>query len=166
MDTLRLSGFEEIIVDKQDCDFKIPVMHIELCILIRYFMNNSGVGYCSLLINNAAGKGIKGMIEAAAAKAYIGRKIFVFLSELDNGKKLLTLPALFEKDPSFDGKADLNNFILNTYYHADFKRSPAEIYEEHMKALKDKKVSKDNNNLRKSILELPKTSIELLKHYI
>lgn len=161
----RLDGFEELAVDKKRSEIKIPVMDVELSLNARYFLNGSGVGYCGLLINGANGKGLAGCIKAAAARVYIGRKILVFLSELDDGKKLITVPALFEKEPSFDGNVDLSNIILNTYYHDDFKKTPKEVYKEHMNALVGKKIKNDNEKLKGGILELPAKGLEILKSY-
>lgn len=160
-----LPGFMEITVEKQHSDMKMSIMHVELSLNVRYFNNSGGVGYCGLTITGVKGKGLKGMIEAAAAKAYIGRTILVFLSELDNGKKHITVPALFEKEPTFDGKVDLSDLIINTYYHDDFKKTPQEVYKEHMDSLAGKKVSMDNDNLCRGILELPGKGLEILKSY-
>jgi len=160
-----LEGFEEIVVDTQHSEIKIPIMHVELFLNVRYFLNSSGVGYCGLLIQEVKGKGLMGMIEAAAAKAYVGRTILVFLSELDNGKKLITIPALFEKEASFDEKVDLSNLIINTYYHDNFKKTPQEVYKEHMDALIGKNIPNDKIHLCQSILELPMKGLEILKSY-
>lgn len=160
-----LDGFEELAVDKQHSEIKIPVMHVELSLSVGYFLNSSGVGYCGLSINGVNGKGLRGCIEATAARAYIGRTIFIFLSEFDDGKKLITVPALFEKEPSFDRGVDMSDFIIKTYYHGDFKRMAQEVYKEHMDALKDQKISKDNDHLRASIFELPNKGIEILKSF-
>jgi len=160
-----LAGFEELAVDKQHSEITVPVMHLELLLSVRYFLNRSGVGYCGLLINAVNGKGLRGSIEAAAAKAYIGRTIFVFLSELDDGKKLITVPALFEKEPSFDEKIDLSGLIINAYYHDDFKKPAHEVYKEHKDALIGKNICNDMDCLCSSILELPEKGIEILKSY-
>ena len=162
---MKLNGFEELAVDKQHSEIKIPVMHVELSLNAMYFFNKEGVGYCGLLIKDVKGNGLRGMIEAAAAKAYIGRTIFVFLSELDDGKKLITVPALFEKEPSFDGKVDLSGLVINTYYHDEFKKTAQEVYKEHMNALKNKKICDDRDCLRRSILWLPERGIEILRSY-
>ncbi len=159
-----LDSFEEIVVDKKRSEIKIPVMHVELSLSVRYFLGK-GVGYCGLLINGVNGKGLRGCIEAAAAKAYIGRTIFVFLSELDDGKKLITVPALFEKEPSFDESVDLSELVINTYYHDDFKKTAQEVYEEHTDALTGKKICDDKDCLCSSILELPGKGIEILRSY-
>ena len=161
----KLIGFEELSVEKGHTEIKLPVMHVELSLSVRYFINDSGVGYCSLLINGILGKGLKGKLEAAAARSYIGRNIFVFLSELEDGKKLITVPALFEKEPAYDSKLDLSDLDINAYYHADFKRTPEEVYEEHMGALTGKKISSSRESLRKSILELPGKGLEILRSY-
>ena len=160
-----LDGFLELEVDKQHSDIRLPIMHVELTLKVRYFTNGSGVGYCSLLIDGVRGKGLTGMIEAAAAKSYVGRTILVFLSELNNGKKLITVPALFEKQPTFDGKLDLSALDIKTYFHNEFKKTPQEVYKEHLDALIGKKVSNDNDGLKNSILELPEKGIEILKSY-
>ncbi|MDP2753253.1 MAG: hypothetical protein Q8P40_02550 [Nitrospirota bacterium] len=159
-----LNGFEELAVDKQRSEIKIPLMHVELSLSVRYFLGK-GVGYCGLLINGVKGKGLRGCIEAAAAKAFIGRTIFVFLSELDDGNKLITVPALFEKKPSFDGKIDLSELIINTYYHDDFKKPAQDVYREHMGALAGKKICSDRDCLSTGILGLPEKGIEILKSY-
>lgn len=159
-----LDGFEELAVDKQHSEIKIPLLHVELSMSVRYFLGK-GVGYCGLLIKDVKGNGLRGCIEAAAAKAYIGRTIFVFLSELDDGKKLITVPALFEKEPSFDEKVDLGGLVINTYYHDDFKKTAQEVYKEHMDALTGKKITNDNEHLCQSILDLPEKGIEILKSY-
>ena len=160
-----LDGFEELTVDKQSSEMKLPMMHVELSFTVRYFLSKAGVGYCSLLISGVHGKGLKGKIEAAAAKTYIGRTILVFLSELDNGKRLVTIPALFEKEPAFAGNVDLSGFIINTYYSEDFKKTAGEVYKEHLNALKGSRVSDDRALLCKSILELPGKGIEILRNY-
>ena len=159
-----LDAFEELVVDKKRSEIKIPIMHVELSLSVRYFLGK-GVGYCGLLINGVNGKGLRGCIEAAAAKAYVGRTIFVFLSELEDGKKLITVPALFEKEPSFDEKVDLSELIINTYYHDDFKKTVQEVYKEHKDALIGKKICDDKDCLCSSILELPERGIEILKSY-
>src|SRR3989304_3140645 len=125
-----LDGFLELEVDKQHSEIRLPIMHVELSMKVRYFTNDSGVGYCGLLIEEVRGKGLTGMIEAAAAKSYIGRTILVFLSELENGRKLITVPSLFEKQPTFDGVMDLSNFDIKTYFHNDFKKTPNEVFKE------------------------------------
>ena len=158
-------GFEEIAVDKPRNEIRIPVMHVELSLNVRYFYNRSGVGYCGLLINEVNGNGLRGKIEAAAARDYVGRTIFVFLSELDDGKKLITVPALFEKQPTFNGSVDLSNLIIKTYYHDDFKRTPQDVYKEHLDALTGKKISNDCSRLCSSIIELPAKGLEILKAY-
>ncbi len=160
-----LDGFEELVVDKPRTEIKIPVMHVELSLNIRYFYNRSGVGYCSLLINEVNGNGLRGKIESAAARAYVGRIIYVFLSELDDGKKLITVPALFEKQPTFNGSVDLSNLVIKTYYHDDFKRTPQDVYKEHLDALTGKKISNDCGRLCSSIIELPEKGLEILKAY-
>lgn len=66
---MELNGFEELEVDKQHSEIKVPVMHVELSLKVRHFLNREGVGYCSLLIIDVKGKGLRGGIEAAAAKA-------------------------------------------------------------------------------------------------
>ncbi len=160
-----LADFEEIAVDKERTEIKIPVMHVELSLNVRYFLNKSGVGYCGLLINRVNGNGLKGKIEAAVARAYVGRTVFVFMSELEDGNKLITVPALFEKQPTFDSKIDLSGFIIKTYYHGDFKKTPQEVYKEHMDALIGKKVRNDKDCLCRNILELPAKGIEILRSY-
>jgi hypothetical protein len=159
-----LDGFEEIGVDKQRSEIKIPVMDVELSLNVRYFIGK-GVGYCGLLITDAKGKGLRGCIKAAAARIFVGRTIFVFLSELDDGKKLITVPALFEKKPSFDGSMDLSGLVINTYYHGDFKRTEEEVYKEHKNAMVDKKICDDKDCLCSSILELPAKGLEILRSY-
>lgn len=158
-----LEDFTEIKAVDRDSEMKVPIMHVELSFKVRYFLNSSGVGYCSLSIRGVNGKGLRGMIEAAAAKSYIGRTIFVFMSELEDGKKLVTVPALFEKETSFDESVNLSEFIVNTYFSDDFKKTPQEILKEHMDALKGKKTINDSDFLCKSILELPKKGLEILR---
>ncbi|HEY9246534.1 MAG TPA: hypothetical protein VIO11_06790 [Candidatus Methanoperedens sp.] len=158
-----ISGFEELTVDKQHSLIKMPVMHVEMSLNIRYFRNRAGVGYCGLLISEVKGKGLKGKVEAAAARAYVGRTIYIFLSEVDDGKKLITVPALFEKEPSFDKKVDLRDLIVKTYFHNNFKRTPQEVYEEHMNALIGKKICTDTDRLCQCILGLPEKGIEILR---
>ncbi|VVB94495.1 Uncharacterised protein [uncultured archaeon] len=160
-----LDGFEELSTEKRISEFKIPIMHVELSLNVRYFLNDSGIGYCGLLIKGVKGKGLRGMVEAAAAKGYIGRSIFVFLTELDDGKKLITVPALFEKEPSFNGKVDLSDLIIKTYYHDDLKKTPQEVHKEHMNALVGKKISTDKEHLIRSIFDLPGRGLEILKSY-
>lgn len=160
-----LDGFEEIAANEQRSEIKVPLMHVELSFKVRYFMNRAGVGYCGLLVSGVKGKGLKGKVEAVAAKAYIGRTVYVFLSELNDGKKLITVPALFEKEPTFDDKFDLDDLIINTYFHADFKKPPQEVYIEHMDALAGKEISDDKDRLCRNILELPVKGIEILRSY-
>lgn len=155
-----LKDFEEIIVDKPHSEMKISIMHVEISFEVRYFLNTSGIGYCSLLIKGVKGKGLKGIIEAAAVRAYIGRSIYVFLSELENGRKLITVPALFEKDTELK---EVDGFIINTYYPDDLNRALQDIYREHINAIKDKAILKENNNLQKSLMELPEKGIEILR---
>ncbi len=160
-----LDGFEELTAEGQRSELKVPLMHVELSFKVRYFLNMAGVGYCGLLISEVKGKGLKGIVEAVAAKSYVGRTVYVFLSELKDGKKLITVPALFEKEPMFDEKLDLSDLVINTYFHADFKKSPQEVYKEHMCALIGKEISNDKDSLRRGILELPAKGIEILKSY-
>jgi hypothetical protein len=160
-----LDGFEELTAEGQRSEIKVPLMHVELFFKVRYFLNMAGVGYCGLLICGVKGMGLKGKIEAVAAKSYIGRTVYVFLSELKDGKKLITVPALFEKEPMFDEKLDLSDLVINTYFHADFKKTPQEVHKEHMCALLGKEISNDKDRLRRDILELPAKGIEILKSY-
>ncbi len=163
MDVLK--DFAEIAADKQHAEIKMPVMHVELSLKVRYFISQSGVGYCALLIDGVKGKGLRGKVESAAAKVYVGRAVLIFLSLLDGGKKIITVPALFEKEPTFNAKVDLSNFIINAYYHDNLKKTPEEVYNEHLNVLKDKKISNDTDNLYKSILELPGEGLEILRSY-
>jgi hypothetical protein len=55
--------------------------------------------------------------------------------------------------------------VINTYFHADFKKSPQEVYKEHKCALIGKEISDDKNRLCRDILELPAKGIEILKSY-
>jgi hypothetical protein len=158
-------GFEEFPVDKEHSEIKVPIMHVELSLNVRYFIKGGEIGYCGLLINGVKGNGLRGKLAAAAAKGYIGRTIFVFLSKIDGGKKLITVPALFEKEPVFDRKLDLSDLIIKTYYHNDFKKTVLEVYKEHLNALMGKKISNDKDQLKISLLELPKKGIEILKSY-
>ncbi len=160
-----LDGFQELKADDQHSVLIVPVMQVELFVRISYFLNGTGVGYCGLLIDKVDGKGLRGCIEAVAAKAYVGRTIFVFLSELDDGKKLITVPALFEKEPTFNGSIDLSGFVIKTYYPDGFKRTLQEVYKEHLNALIGKKVCNDKDCLTRDLLELPKKGIEILKAY-
>lgn len=161
-----LDGFEEVAADKQRSEVKVPLMHVELSFSVRYFLSRTGVGYCGLLISGVKGNGLKGKVEAVAAKRFIGRTVFVFLSELEDGKKLVTVPSLFEKEPTFDEKFELDDLIINTYFHDDFKKTPQEVYQEHVNALAGKKVSEDRERLYSDILELPAKGIEILRSYI
>ncbi len=163
MDTLN--GFKELPADKQSSEFKIPVMHVELFLNVKYYMSDSGTGYCGLLINGVKGNGLRGKVEAAAARAYIGRTIIVFMTQLDDGKKLITVPALFEKEPTFDRKIDLSDLVIKTYYHDDFKKTPQDVYKEHMDALTGRRISDDKDLLIRSIFELPKRGLEILRSY-
>lgn len=160
-----LDGFEEFPVDKEHSEIKVPIMHVELSLNVRYFIKGGEIGYCGLLINGVKGSGLTGKLAAAAAKGYVGRTIFVFLSQIDGGKKLITVPALFEKEPAFDGKLDISDLIIKTYYHDDFKKTVQEVYKEHLNALIGKKISNDKDQLKINILELPKKGIEILKSY-
>jgi len=161
----NLNGFEELSVDKEHSEVKVPIMHVELALNARYFINGGEVGYCSLLINGVKGSGLTGRLAAVAAKNYIGRTIFCFISKTREGKQLITVPALFEKEPSFDEKLDMSDLIINTYYHNDFKKSAAEVHKEHLNALAGKQISNDKDDLKKNLLELPKKGIEILKSY-
>jgi hypothetical protein len=160
-----LNGFEELVVDKEHSRLNVPVMHVELSLYARYFMKQGEMGYCGLLIEDVKGSGLRGRLAAAAAKSYIGRTIYVFLSEVDGGKKLITVPALFEKEPTFDEKLDLSELVIKTYYHNDFRRTVQEVYEEHLSALAGKEISIDDERIRSDLLELPKKGIEILKSY-
>jgi len=161
-----LDGFEEFPVDKEHSEIKVPIMHVELSLNVRYFIKGGEIGYCGLLINGVRGSGLTGKIAAAAAKGYIGKTIFVFLSRIDDGKKLITVPALFEKEPEFDRKLDISDLVIKTYYHDDFKKTAQEVYKEHLNALIGKKISNEKDQLKINILELPKKGIEILKSYI
>ncbi|HEX7576151.1 MAG TPA: hypothetical protein VF360_07200 [Candidatus Methanoperedens sp.] len=160
-----LNGFEELAVDKEHSQLTVPIMHVELSLNARYFMKRGEMGYCGLLIDGVKGSGLRGRLAAAAARSYIGRTIYVFISDVDGGKKLITVPALFEKEPTFDEKLDLSNLIISTYYHNDFKRTAQEVHEEHLKALAGREISIDEDRIRSSLLELPKKGIEILKSY-
>jgi hypothetical protein len=160
-----LEGFEELPVDKEHSEVKVPVMHVELALCARYFIKVGEIGYCSLLISEVKGSGLTGRLAAAAAKSYLGRIIYIFISEISDGKKLITVPALFEKEPSFDGKIDLSGLIIKTYYHNEFKKSAIEVYNEHLNALLGKQISNNNDKLKTSLLELPRKGIEILKSY-
>ncbi|KCZ71926.1 hypothetical protein ANME2D_01982 [Candidatus Methanoperedens nitroreducens] len=160
-----LEDFEEIAADKQHAEIKISVMHVELSIKVRYFISQSGIGYCVLLIDGVKGKGLRGKVESAATKVYVGRAVLIFLSLLDDGKKLITVPALFEKEPTFSENVDLSNFIINAYFPDNLKKTTEEVYNEHLNFLKDKKISNNTDNLYKSILELPGEGLEILRSY-
>ncbi len=161
---MKLDGFEELEVDKQRSEIKIPITNVELTLNVRYFIGK-GMGYCGLLIAGVSGNGLRGCIKAAAAKIFVGRTIFVFLSELEDGKKLITVPALFEKEPTFNGSVDLSGLVINTYYHDDFKRTAEEVYKEHVKAMEGKRTNDDMDCLCKSILELPEKGLQILRSY-
>jgi|GEM_PF-959694 len=160
-----LNGFEELSVDKDHSRLIVPIMHVELSLNARYFLKEGKMGYCGLLIDGAEGSGLRGKLAAAAAKSYIGRTIYVFISEIKGGKKLITVPALFEKEPTFDEKLDLSDLFIKTYYHNDFKKTALEVYEEHLNALAGKEILNDKEKIRSSLLELPKKGIEILKSY-
>jgi hypothetical protein len=160
-----LNGFEELSVDKEHSQLTVPIMHVELSLNARYFLRGGETGYCRLLIDGVKGSGLRGKLAAAAARSYIGRTIYVFISEVDSGKKLITVPALFEKEPTFDEKLDLSDLVIKTYYHNDFKRTAQEVYEEHLNALSGREISNDEDRIRSSLLELPKKGIEILKSY-
>ncbi len=159
---MKLDGFEELGVEHSE--IKIPITNVELTLNVRYFIGK-GVGYCGLLITDVSGKGLRGCIKAAAAGVFVGRTIFVFLSELEDGKKLITVPALFEKEPTFNGSVDLSGLVINTYYHNDFKRTAEEVYKEHASAMIGKNVCDDRDCLCSSILELPEKGLEILRAY-
>jgi hypothetical protein len=160
-----LNGFEELAVDKEHSQLKVPIMRVELSLNARYFMMGGETGYCGLLIDDVKGSGLRGRLAAAAVRSYIGRTIYVFLSQVDGGKKLITVPALFEKEPSFDEKLDLSDLVIRTYYHNDFKRTAQEVYGEHLNALAGREISIDEDRIRSDLLELPKKGIEILKSY-
>ncbi len=163
MDTLE--GFEELSVGKERSEVKVPIMHVELALKVRYFIKGGEIGYCSLLICDVKGSGLTGKLAAAAAKSYIGRNICIFISEISEGKKLITVPALFEKEPSFDGKLDLSDLVIKTYYHNEFKKNAIEVYNEHLNALIGKQIANNKDTLMINLLELPKRGIEILKSY-
>jgi hypothetical protein len=160
-----LNGYEELAVDKEHSWLTVPIMHVELSLIVRYFMKLGETGYCGLVIDSVKGSGLKGRLAAAVAKSYIGRTIYIFLTEINGGKKLITVPALFEKEPTFDKKLDLSGLIIKTYYHNDFKRTAQEVYAEHLNALAGKEISIDEGRMRSNLLELPKKGIEILKSY-
>ncbi len=161
---MKLDGFEELGVDKQRSEIKIPITNVELTLNVRYFIGE-GVGYCGLLITGVSGNSLSGCIKAVAARVFVGRTIFVFLSELEDGKKLITVPALFEKEPAFNGSVDLSRLVINTYYHGDFRRTEEEVYKEHSKAMEGKRIRNDRDCLCQSILELPEKGLEILRSY-
>jgi hypothetical protein len=117
------------------------------------------------MINGVKGSGLRGRLAAAAAKSYVERTIYIFISEISEGKKLITVPALYEKEPSFDGKLDLSDLIIKTYYHNEFKISAIEVYNEHLNALLGKQISDNKDKLKISLLDLPRKGIEILKSY-
>ncbi len=160
-----LKDFEELAVDKERSHLKVPIMHMELSLNARYFLKRGKTGYCGLLIDGVKGNGLRGRLAAAAAKSYIGRTIYVFISEVDDGTKLITVPALFEKEPTFNEELDLSGLIIKTYYHNDFMRTAQEVYEEHFSALAGREISIDEDRIRSSLLELPAKGIEILKSY-
>jgi len=160
-----LNGFEELDVDKEHSWLKVLIMHVELSLNARYFLRGGETGYCTLLIDGVKGSGLRGKLAAAAARSYIGRTIYVFLSQVESGKKLITVPALFEKEPTFDEKLDLSDLIIKTYYHNDFKRTAQEVYEEHLNGLAGRQISISEDRIRSNLLELPKKGIEILKSY-
>ncbi|NJD77436.1 MAG: hypothetical protein FIB08_10145 [Candidatus Methanoperedens sp.] len=161
----KLNGFKELSADEHRSEFKIPVMRVELSLKVRYFLNDSGTGYCGLLIKEVKGNGLRGRVQAAVAKDYIGRTILIFLTELDDGKKLITVPALFEKEPCFDKSVDLSDLIIKTYYHDDLRKTPQEVHKEHMNALVGRKISADKEHLIRSILDLPGRGLEILRSF-
>ncbi len=161
----NIEGFEELQVGKEHSEVKVPIMHVELAMSVRYFIKGGEIGYCGLMINGVKGSGLRGRLAAAAAKSYVGRTIYIYLSEVSEGKKLITVPALFEKEPSFDGKVDLSDMIIKTYYPDEFKKSAIEVCNEHVNALIGKQISHNKDKLRISLLELPKKGIEILKSY-
>lgn len=160
-----LNGFEELAVDKEHSCLIVPIMHVELSLKARYFLMGGETGYCGMLIDGVKGSGLRGRLAAAAARSYIGRTIYVFISEVDGGKKLITVPALFEKEPTFDEKLDLSDLVIKTYYHNDFKITAKEVYEEHLNGLSGREISNDEDRIRSNLLELPKKGIEILKSY-
>ncbi len=160
-----LDGFEEITVDTEHSQINVPIMRVELSLKVSYFIKDGEMGYCGLLINGVRGNGLTGKLAAAAVKAYVGRTIYIFLSEIAGGIKLITVPALYEKEPTYDGKVDLSNMIIKTYYHSDFKKSAAQVQQEHLNALIGKKIMYDKDHLKISLLDLPRKGIEILKSY-
>lgn len=158
-------GFEEIEVGKQQSHLIVPIMHLELIFNVRYFINDGDVGYCDLLIEDVKGKGLKGMMEAAVASKFKGRSVLVFLSLLEDGNKLITVPSLFEKEPSFDEKVNLSGLIVNTYYPDDLRKTPDEVHGMHREKLKEKKCKNNREVLGREICELPDKGIEILKGY-
>jgi hypothetical protein len=161
----NLQGFEEIEVEKQQSQMKVPVMHLELSLNVRYFINNGDVGYCALLIADVKGKGFKGMMEASVASKFKERSVLVFLSLLEDGNKLITIPSLFEKEPSFDNKVDLSGLIINTYYPDDFRITADEVHGIHLEKLKGRNIHNNRDEIRLEICKLPGRGIEILKGY-
>lgn len=160
-----LQGFEEIEVEKQQSNLIVPMMHVELFLNVRYFINHGDVGYCDLLIADVKGKGFQGMMEAAVASKFKGRSILVFLSLLENGDKLITVPSLFEKEPSFDKKVNLSGLTVNTYYPDDLRKTAEEVQRIHVENLKEKEIKNDRDVLCRELCELPGKGIEILKGY-
>lgn len=162
---IALEGFEEVEVGKEFSQITVPLMRVELAMNIRYFIDQGEIGYCGLLISGVKGKGLMGKLAAAAARSYVGRTIFIFLSEVSEGKKLVTVPALFEKEPTFDGSVDLSDLIIKTYYPDEFRKNAIEIYNEHLDALMGKKINNNKEELKVILLDLPRKGIEILKSY-
>lgn len=160
-----LQGFEEIEVEKHQSQIKVPMMHLELSLNVRYFINDGDVGYCDLLIADVKGKGFQGMMEASVASKFKGRSVLVFLSLLEDGDKLITVPSLFEQEPGFDKKVDLSGLIINPYYPDDFRKTADEVHGIHLENLKGKNIHNNRDVLRREIRELPGKGIEILKGY-
>lgn len=160
-----LQGFEEIDVEEQQSRIKVPVMHIELSLNVRYFINDGDVGYCDMLIADVKGKGFQGMMEASVASKFKERSVLVFLSLLEDGDKLITVPSLFEKEPSLDKKVDLSGLIINTYFPDDFRMTADEVHGIHLEKLTGKNIHNNRDVLRREIRELPSKGIEILKGY-
>ena len=160
-----IEGFEEIEVEEEQSQIKVPVMHIELSLDVRYFINHGDVGYCDLLLADVKGKGLQGMLEASVASKFKGRSVLVFLSLLEDSDKLITVPSLFEKEPSFDKKVDLSGLIINPYYPDDFRKTADEVHLIHLEMLKGRNIHNNRDVLQREVRDLPGKGIEILKGY-
>jgi len=158
-----LDGFEEFPVDKSIRKIKVPIMHVELSLNVRYFIRGRD-RLLRAVDQWVRGSGLTGKLAAAAQKIISGGRYLFFYHRSMAGKTNYC-SCIIWKGPAFDAKLDISDLIIKTYYHDDFKKTVQDVYKEHLNALIGKKISNDNDQLKISLLELPRKGIEILKSY-